>query len=183
MSSCRSSARAKPSRCSISASAPAPSCWPSWPSGRPPAGWESTSPRTPWRWPAKTPPISAWRAAPLLRSDWTAGLDDDQFDLVVSNPPYIASVATSPSLPPEVRNHEPRLALDGGRDGLDAFRASPRRSCGCCKPGGRFAVEIGLGQRDAVRALFAAAGATELAVTRDLADRDRVVAGRKKGLG
>ncbi len=120
--------------------------------------------------------------AVFTHTDWTAGLDNDQFDLVVSNPPYVKR-GDIPSLPPEVRNHEPRMALDGGRDGLDAFRAIAPQILRVLKPGGRFAVEFGLGQRDAVRALFAAAGATELTVTRDLADHDRVLAGRKKGLG
>jgi release factor glutamine methyltransferase len=120
--------------------------------------------------------------AVFTHTDWTAGLDNDQFDLVVSNPPYVRRGDIA-SLPPEVRNHEPRMALDGGRDGLDAFRAIAPQILRVLKPGGRFAVEFGLGQRDAVRALFAAAGAIELAVTRDLADHDRVLAGRKKGLG
>ena len=120
--------------------------------------------------------------AVFTHTDWTAGLDNDQFDLVVSNPPYVKR-GDIPSLPPEVRNHEPRMALDGGRDGLDAFRAIAPQILRVLKPGGRFAVEFGLGQRDAVRALFAAVGATELTVTRDLADHDRVLAGRKKGLG
>src|SRR5690348_15359689 len=53
----------------------------------------------------------------LLRGDWTAGLGDASFDLVVSNPPYIAS-AVIETLEPEVRDHEPRLALEGGPDGL-----------------------------------------------------------------
>ena len=53
----------------------------------------------------------------LLRGDWTAGVDDASFDLVVSNPPYIATDVIE-TLQPEVRDHEPRLALDGGPDGL-----------------------------------------------------------------
>jgi release factor glutamine methyltransferase len=120
--------------------------------------------------------------AVFTHTDWTAGLDNNQFDLVVSNPPYVRRGDIA-SLPPEVRNHEPRMALDGGRDGLDAFRAIAPQILRVLKPGGRFAVEFGLGQKDAVWALFAAAGATGLAVTRDLADHDRVLAGRKKGLG
>src|SRR5690606_27239134 len=57
----------------------------------------------------------------LLRGDWTAGLQDAQFDVVVCNPPYIATHVIE-DLEPEVREHEPRLALDGGPDGLDAYR-------------------------------------------------------------
>jgi release factor glutamine methyltransferase len=120
--------------------------------------------------------------AVFLHTDWTAGLDNDQFDLVVSNPPYIRR-GDIRRLPPEVRNHEPRMALDGGRDGLDAYRAIAPQILRVLKPGGRFAVEFGIGQADAVRALFAEAGGEELTVTRDLADRDRVLSGRKKGLG
>ncbi|MFN3377774.1 MAG: methyltransferase, partial [Burkholderiaceae bacterium] len=59
--------------------------------------------------------------AALLHGDWTTGLGGDSFDLVVSNPPYIPT-AVIDTLEPEVRDHEPRLALDGGADGLDAYR-------------------------------------------------------------
>lgn len=118
----------------------------------------------------------------LLRGDWTAGLDGHQFDLVVSNPPYIPTgeIAT---LAPEVRDHEPRLALDGGLDGLDAYRELAPQILRVLAPGGRFAVEIGPGQAGAVESLFRDAGAEGLSVTKDLADRERVVSGRKKGLG
>src|SRR5690606_12692366 len=56
--------------------------------------------------------------AAFLRTDWTSGLSGDAFDLVVSNPPYIPSRDIQ-ALDPEVRDHDPRLALDGGADGLD----------------------------------------------------------------
>lgn len=123
----------------------------------------------------------AGRAA-LLRGDWTAGLDGGQFDLVVSNPPYIPTgeIAT---LAPEVRDHEPRLALDGGLDGLDAYRELAPQILRVLAPGGRFAVEIGPDQAGAVETLLRDAGAEALSVTKDLADRERVVSGRKKGLG
>jgi len=120
--------------------------------------------------------------AAFLHTDWTAGLDGDQFDLVVSNPPYIRSGDIA-GLPPEVRNHEPRVALDGGRDGLVAYRDLAPQILRVLRPGGRFAVEFGLGQRDAVQALFSEAGAEELTVTKDLATHDRVLSGRKKALG
>jgi release factor glutamine methyltransferase len=117
----------------------------------------------------------------LLRSDWTAGLEGDAFDLVVSNPPYIASHVIE-TLEPEVRDHEPRLALEGGADGLDHYRILAPEILRVLKPGGRFAVEIGFDQKDAVEALFREAGALGVQTLRDLADRDRVVAGAKKPL-
>jgi release factor glutamine methyltransferase len=114
----------------------------------------------------------------LMRGDWTAGLEPSSFDLVVSNPPYIAT-AEIEGLDPEVRDHEPRLALDGGKDGLDAYRALAPAILEVLKPEGWFAVEIGLGQREAVEALFRAAGAADLRMVQDLGARDRVVVGRK----
>jgi release factor glutamine methyltransferase len=117
----------------------------------------------------------------LLRGDWTAGLGDSSFDLVVSNPPYVASHVIE-ELEPEVRDHEPRLALDGGQDGLACYRLLAPEILRVLKPGGRFAVEIGFDQKDAVEALFRDAGAEGVQTFRDLGDRDRVVAGVKKAL-
>jgi release factor glutamine methyltransferase len=122
----------------------------------------------------------AGRAA-LMRGDWTAGLADESFDVVVSNPPYVRAGDIA-GLAPEVRDHEPRQALDGGPDGLDAYRALASQVLRVLAPGGTFAVEIGIDQADAVTSLFAAAGAHDLSVSKDLANRDRVVAGRKKPL-
>ena len=114
----------------------------------------------------------------LLRGDWTRGLADGGFDLVVSNPPYIPS-GDIDGLEPEVRDHEPRLALDGGADGLDAYRLLAPEILRVLKPGGRFAVEIGFDQSRAVEALFREAGAMQVTTAKDLADRDRVVLGVK----
>jgi release factor glutamine methyltransferase len=117
----------------------------------------------------------------LLRGDWTEGLAGDSFDLVVSNPPYIATDVIE-ELEPEVRDHEPRIALHGGADGLDAYRRLAPEILRVLKPGGRFAVEIGYDQKEAVEALFREAGAAGVQTLRDLADRDRVVAGTKNPL-
>ncbi len=119
----------------------------------------------------------AGRAA-LLRGDWTTGLAAESFDVVVSNPPYIASGDIA-GLAPEVRDHEPRLALDGGLDGLDAYRRLAPEILNVLVPGGRFAVEVGLGQAPAVSDLFADAGAAALSIHRDLSDHDRIVAGER----
>jgi release factor glutamine methyltransferase len=117
----------------------------------------------------------------LLRGDWTEGLGEATFDLVVSNPPYIAA-AVLETLEPEVRDHEPRLALEGGADGLMHYRRLAPEILRVLKPGGRFAVEIGYDQKAAVEALFKDAGAIGVQTIRDLGDRDRVVAGAKKPL-
>jgi release factor glutamine methyltransferase len=80
-----------------------------------------------------------------------------RFDLVVSNPPYIAS-ADIAELAPEVRNFDPRFALDGGRDGLDCYRAIADAAPALLKPAGALIVELGAGQAQAVTDLFTAAG-------------------------
>lgn len=112
--------------------------------------------------------------ATFLRTEWAAGFGDDSFDLVVSNPPYIPSGDIA-GLDPEVRDHDPVLALDGGPDGLQAYRDLAPEIARILKPGGVFAVEIGWDQGAAVRALFEAAGFDDVKVVRDLGDRDRVV--------
>jgi release factor glutamine methyltransferase len=119
--------------------------------------------------------------AAFMHGDWTAGLGEAQFDLVVSNPPYIPTRDID-TLDPEVRDHEPRLALDGGADGLDAYRLLAPEILRVLKPGGLFAVEIGHDQSAAVEALFKAAGAEQVRTTKDLGTRDRVVTGFKNPL-
>jgi release factor glutamine methyltransferase len=119
--------------------------------------------------------------AAFMHGDWTAGLGDATFDLVVSNPPYIPT-ADIETLEPEVRDHEPRLALDGGADGLDAYRLLAPEILRVLKPGGLFAVEIGFDQSKAVEALFNAAGAQQVRTVKDLSTHDRVVTGVKNPL-
>jgi release factor glutamine methyltransferase len=80
-----------------------------------------------------------------------------EFDLIVSNPPYIASSEIS-SLQAEVRDHEPREALDGGADGLDFHRLIAKEAIDCLKPDGKLMVELGFGQAEAARRLYTNAG-------------------------
>ncbi|MCV0414610.1 MAG: peptide chain release factor N(5)-glutamine methyltransferase [Brevundimonas sp.] len=112
--------------------------------------------------------------ATFLRTEWAAGFSDHSFDLVVSNPPYIPTDHIA-GLDPEVRDHDPHLALDGGPDGLQAYRDLAPEVMRILKPGGVFAVEIGWDQGPQVKALFEAAGFADVKVVKDLADRDRVV--------
>ncbi len=112
--------------------------------------------------------------ATFLRTEWATGFGDDSFDFVVSNPPYIPSDDIA-GLDPEVREHDPHLALDGGPDGLQAYRDLAPEIARILKPGGVFAVEIGWDQGPSVLALFRAAGFADAKVVKDLSDRHRVV--------
>ena len=96
------------------------------------------------------------------------------FDLIVSNPPYITSAVVE-TLAPEVRDFDPRLALDGGPDGLGPYRIIAAQAGNWLKPQGWLMVEIGHDQGAAVNALFVAAGFEDVAVYRDLNGLDRVV--------
>ncbi|MFZ5481512.1 MAG: peptide chain release factor N(5)-glutamine methyltransferase [Myxococcota bacterium] len=113
----------------------------------------------------------------VLRGDLLAPIPPSRaIDWVVSNPPYVPS-ADIAGLEPEVRDHEPRLALDGGPDGLDAYRrlvpvAAQRARMGVL-------VEVGAGQAPAVAHLMRAAGLAEVETRKDLAGIERVVAGRR----
>jgi release factor glutamine methyltransferase len=115
--------------------------------------------------------------ASFLHASWTQDQPDAAFDAVASNPPYIPSGDIA-GLDPEVSVHEPRLALDGGPDGLDAYRLLAPEVLRVLKPGGVFALEIGHDQGAAVDALMKAAGAGYCRVISDLGPRDRVVIGR-----
>ena len=103
--------------------------------------------------------------AAFLAGDWAAALSG-RFDLVVSNPPYIESAAIA-GLMPEVARHEPRSALDGGADGLDAYRELALILPGLLAPGGVAVIELGAGQREGVEALARAAGLHPVACRRD----------------
>ena len=81
---------------------------------------------------------------------------------------------------PEVRDHEPRMALDGGRDGLDFYRVLTKQAASFLKDQGVLAVEIGYDQGEAVSELFVQYGFESVQVIQDLAGLDRVVMGRKR---
>ena len=111
--------------------------------------------------------------AAFLCGDWAAALDG-RFDLVVSNPPYIESAAIA-GLMPEVARHEPRLALDGGADGLSAYRAIVTALPGLLAPGGAAVLELGMGQADAVAAIASARGLAVAGLHDDLAGVARAI--------
>jgi release factor glutamine methyltransferase len=103
----------------------------------------------------------------FVECDIAAGLQGPN-DFIVSNPPYIASGDIA-SLPPEVHDYDPALALDGGVDGLDGYRAIAAEVRRLLAPGGRLIVELGAGQETAVRALFSKAGLAVGKARNDLA--------------
>ncbi len=114
--------------------------------------------------------------AEVLRSDWFDAVEG-KFDLIVSNPPYIA-LTEMPDLSPEVREHEPRMALTDEGDGLNAYRQLAADAPDFLLPGGRILVEIGPTQATQVAALFDASGLADIRVIPDLDGRDRVVGAR-----
>jgi release factor glutamine methyltransferase len=100
------------------------------------------------------------------------------FDLIVSNPPYIA-VRRYRRARPEVRDFDPRPALDGGPDGLDCYRAIAATVPALLRPGGALVVELGAGQAQAVAALFSAAGLAPSPPRPDLGGVPRALLARK----
>lgn len=100
-----------------------------------------------------------------------------RFDLVVSNPPYITTAELA-GLQPEVRDHEPRLALDGGPDGLAAYRVIVAQAPAHLQPGGWLLLEVGAGQAGDVATLLAQAGFGAIITATDPGGIQRVVGGR-----
>ena len=117
----------------------------------------------------------AEKRAVFIQSDLFEKVEGS-FDLIVSNPPYIRSQEIA-GLMPEVREHEPHLALDGKDDGLHFYREIIKGAMPHLKRGGQLFFEIGYDQGEAVQALLAANGYTEIAVVKDYAGLDRVVYG------
>jgi release factor glutamine methyltransferase len=119
--------------------------------------------------------------AEIRVGDWTRNLVG-AFDLIVSNPPYVRS-ADIAGLSREVRDFDPRLALDGGPDGLEAYRAIVPASASLLAEGGWLMVEVGAGQAADVLAIAARAGFAQRAVHRDIADVERVMAAQSPRAG
>ena len=115
--------------------------------------------------------------ARLVQANWFNGIDG-QFDLIVSNPPYIAAQEMA-GLAPEVSRFEPHAALTDGGDGLSAYRAIARGAAAYLAPGGTVLVEIGSTQGTSVSAIFASTGFEGIRILQDLDGRDRVVSLRK----
>jgi release factor glutamine methyltransferase len=115
--------------------------------------------------------------ADFALGDWAEDVPGS-FDLILSNPPYIPHDEI-PRLMPEVSRHEPRLALDGGADGLDCYRALAPQIAARLAPGGHALLEVGAGQAPAVVSILAAAGLRPAGVRADLAGRERCVKFRK----
>jgi release factor glutamine methyltransferase len=106
---------------------------------------------------------------------WDPLAADERFDVIVSNPPYVAR-ADAPGLQPEVRDWEPAAALFGGADGLDVLDALVAGAPGRLRPGGLLALEVGLGQAPAVAdRIRAAGGFGEPRVRKDFTGRPRIL--------
>lgn len=117
----------------------------------------------------------------LREGDLFAALkSDERFACITINPPYIGAHEL-PSLEPDVRDHEPRLALDAGDDALSFYRRIASEASTYLVPGGALLVEVGFGQADAVSALFVDAGLIDVRATRDLGGIERVVTAKLAG--
>lgn len=124
---------------------------------------------------ARTNAADAGLSLRFEHGDWYAAVPGERFDLVLSNPPYIADA--DPHLRKGDLRFEPRMALASGADGLDALRLIASGSARHLLPGGWLMVEHGHDQGPAVRALFSAAGLQSVATERDLEQRERVTLG------
>jgi release factor glutamine methyltransferase len=113
------------------------------------------------------------------RSSWFGQLSG-RFDIIVSNPPYIQTDVI-PALEPEVRDFDPLVALDGGPDGLSAYRAIAAGAGDFLEDGGFIGVEIGYDQKNAVTKIFRSAGFILAQAKRDYGDNDRVLVFTLKG--
>ncbi len=115
----------------------------------------------------------------FAESDLLSAISEEQFDAIVSNPPYVPVVDRT-SLHPEVREHEPGLALFAGETGMDLYRRLVPEAAAALKPGGLLAMEIGFGQREAIATLLAQW--SDVTFHEDLQGIARVVMARWHGL-
>lgn len=113
-----------------------------------------------------------------LAADVIAANGKGVYDIIVSNPPYIAS-SVIPTLMPEVRDHEPATALDGGEDGLAFYRRILRETKELLAPGGKYYFEIGYDQGDAVKTLLEDHGCRDVHIVKDYAGLDRIAYGTR----
>jgi release factor glutamine methyltransferase len=115
----------------------------------------------------------------FVESDGFAGLAADlRFDLIISNPPYIASAEIA-TLQPEVRDFDPRLALDGGTDGLEFYRILAGQGGARLNPGGKIMVEFGDGQAAAIAEIFSRENWIVEAIRQDYSPRDRFLLAKR----
>ncbi len=115
----------------------------------------------------------------IQRSDWFETVEG-RFDLIVSNPPYLAA-SEMKHVQPELRDHEPRLALTDEADGLSAYRLIAAEAQGYLSAEGRVMVEMGWRQASDVKAIFTAQGWGDIAILPDLDGRDRILCASKPG--
>jgi release factor glutamine methyltransferase len=113
----------------------------------------------------------------FLESDWFQNVSGS-FDVIVSNPPYVETGALD-GLATEVRDHEPRVALDGGQDGIEQIRALVAGAGTHLERGGRLLLEIGHGQGERVERLLTDAGFAGAAIERDLSGLERFAVARR----
>jgi release factor glutamine methyltransferase len=109
-----------------------------------------------------------------IESSWFTSLKDDNFDIIVSNPPYIPTDEID-SLQPEVSQFEPRMALDGGKDGLEAYKIITQSASKFLGKQGYLVLEIGKGQAPAVKLLCQKAGFEITKIGKDLNQIDRII--------
>jgi len=122
------------------------------------------------------------RVADRIEFAQADGLDRLQtgrgFDLLIANPPYVPTAEIA-RLEPEVRDHEPQLALDGGADGLEFYRLLDRQSPGVLRPQGQILWEFGDGQAESIRSMLDASGWRQIGVHLDLSGRPRFIEARR----
>lgn len=117
--------------------------------------------------------------AVFVQSDWFSAVEG-RYDLIVSNPPYLAA-SEMQFVQPELRDHEPRIALTDEADGLSAYRVIASQAQGYLSAQGRVIVEIGWQQGSDVASIFNAQGWGEVAILPDLGGQDRVICASKPG--